>query len=77
MPLADTLRKLRNVTYEYNADSGIWANAGNIAIVIDEDQLSPEGMKYINSLTSDIEPNIDFKPEYVKPTAVIKHIEKL
>lgn len=41
MPLADTLRKLRNVTYEYNADSGIWANAGNIAIVIDEDELSP------------------------------------
>lgn len=49
----------------------------NIAIVIDEDQLTPQGTKFINSLTSDIEPNIDFKPEYVKPTAVIKHIEKL
>lgn len=77
MPLADTLRKLGNVTYDYNADSGIWASAGTIAIVIDEDQLTPQGTKFINSLTSDIEPNIDFKPEYVKPTAVIKHIEKL
>ena len=77
MPLADTLRKLGNVTYDYNADSGIWASAGNIAIVIDEDQLTPQGTKFINSLTSDIEPNIDFKPEYVKPAAVIKHIEKL
>ena len=77
MPLADTLRKLGNVTYDYNADSGIWASAGTIAIVIDEDQLTPQGTKFINSLTSDIEPNIDFKPEYVKPDAVVKHIEKL
>ena len=49
----------------------------NIAIVIDEDQLTPEGTKFINSQTSDIEPNIDFKPEYVKPDAVVKHIEAL
>lgn len=47
----------------------------NIAIVIDEDHLSPQGTKFINSLTSDIQPNIDFKPEYVKPDAVIKQIE--
>ena len=75
MPLAETLRKLKNVSYEYNADSGIWASAGKVAIVISEDQLSPAGEAYINSLTSDIEPNIAFKPEYVKPGAKIEEVE--
>lgn len=73
--LAGALRNASNVTYEYNADSGIWATIGNIAIVIDEDQLNQQGIDFIRTILSDIEPNIAFKPEYVKPNATIQQIE--
>lgn len=74
--LADALRNASNVTYEYNADSGIWATIGDIAIVIDEDQLNQKGIDFLSTIYSDIAPDITFKPEYVKPDAKIKQIEK-
>lgn len=52
-----------------------WATIGNVAIVIDEDQLSQTGIDFIASIPSDIAPNIAFKPEYVKPDAKILQIE--
>lgn len=75
--LANALRSASHVTYEYNADSGIWAIIGNVAIVIDEDQLNQKGIDFLNTIYSDIAPDIAFKPEYVKPDAKIKKIEKL
>ena len=75
--LADALRSATNVTYEYNADSGIWASIGNVAIVIDEDQLNQKGIDFLSTIYSDIAPDIAFKPEYVKPDAKINQIEKL
>ena len=75
--LANILRNASNVTYEYNADSGIWATIGNVAIIIDEDQLNQSGIDFISGIESDIAPDIAFKPEYVKADARINQIEKL
>ena len=75
MPLAETLGKLKHVSYEYNADSGIWASTGNVAIVIDEEQLSPAGVEFMKGILSDIAPDIAFKPEYVKADAVILDVQ--
>lgn len=73
--LRAALQSASNVTYEYNADSGIWATIGNSAIVIDEDQLSKQGVDFISTIMSDIAPDIAFKPEYVKSDAKILRIE--
>lgn len=73
--LKAALESASNVIYEYNADSGIWAAIGNVAIVIDEDQLTQAGIDFIAAIPSDIAPNIAFKPEYVKPDAKILQIE--
>ena len=73
--LKAALEAASNVTYEYNADSGIWAAIGNIAIVIDEDQLTQQGIDFISAIPSDIAPDIAFKPEYVKADAKILKIE--
>lgn len=75
--LRSALESASNVAYEYNADSGIWATIGNVAIVIDEDQLTQQGVDFIATITSDIAPDIAFKPEYVKPDAKILSIEAL
>ncbi|MDD6075391.1 MAG: hypothetical protein PUB84_01380 [Bacteroidales bacterium] len=74
--LADALRSAKGVTYEYNADSGIWATIGNVAIVIEEDQLNQKGIDFLSTIYSDIAPDIAFKPEYVKADAKILRIEK-
>ena len=66
--LAETLRKAKGVTFEYNADYGVACNIGKVYI-------TKAGLDYVNSLTSDIEPNIDFKLEYIKPSAKIKDFE--
>lgn len=73
--LKAALESASKVTYEYNADSGIWAIIGNIAIVIDEDQLTQQGIDFIAAIPSDIAPDIAFKPEYVKPDAKILSIK--
>lgn len=74
--LRAALQSATKVTYEYNADSGIWATIGNVAIVIDEGQLTQQGIDFIAAIPSDIAPDIAFKPEYVKPDAKILSIEK-
>lgn len=74
--LVAVLRGSKGVAYEYNADSGIWAHVGNVSIIIDEDQLNAKGIEFINSILSDIEPNLAFSPDYLKPDAKILQIEK-
>lgn len=74
--LVAVLKAAKSVTYEYNADSGIWAHIGNVSIIIDEDQLNKKGIEFINSIPSDIEPNLAFSPEYIKPDAKILNIEE-
>ncbi len=74
--LVAVLRASKGVTYEYNADSGIWAHVGNVSIIIDEDQLNAKGVEFMSSVLSDIEPNLAFSPDYLKPDAKILQIEK-
>ncbi|MDE5633299.1 MAG: hypothetical protein K2I51_01355 [Muribaculaceae bacterium] len=71
------LKAAPEVYYEYNADSGIWAQIGNVAIIIDEDQLNQKGTEFISSILSDIELDIAFSVDYLKPDAKIRNIEKL
>lgn len=70
------LRAAKDVSYEYNADSGIWAHIGNVSIIIDEDQLNQKGIEFMSTIYSDIEPNLQFSPDYVKPDAKILTIDK-
>lgn len=74
-PLAETLRKAKGVTFEYNADYGVACNIGKVYISIPDEDITKAGLDYVNSLTSDIEPNLDFKLEYIKPSAKIKDFE--
>lgn len=74
--LVAVLRAAKSVSYEYNSDSGIWAHIGNLSIIIDEDQLNQKGIEFLSTIYSDIEPNLKFSPDYVKPDAKILKIEK-
>lgn len=76
--LAEALRAAGKVTYEYNADNGIWAHVQgkHVSIVIDEAYLNARGQKIVNALTSDIEPDVALSPDCFKPTAKIRRIEK-
>lgn len=76
--LAEALRAAGKVTYEYNADNGIWAHVQgkHVSIVIDEADLNARGQKIVNALTSDIEPDVALSPDCFKPTAKIRRIEK-
>lgn len=74
--LVAVLKAHKNVTYEYNADSGIWASIGSVALVISEDDLNEKGVAVISKLTSDIEPNVPLTPDCFKPSAKVTTIEK-
>ena len=77
-PLAATLRKAKHITWDYNADYGVCAMVGNVMVVIDEaEDLTDEGKKVTAAITSDIEPGIKFSVDYIKPTAVIRQVEKM
>jgi hypothetical protein len=72
-PIVETLKKFKNVTWEYNADCGVIAYIGNVWIVVDEaDDLNAKGIEFMKGIYSDIEPNIQFSIDYIKPTAKIK-----
>jgi hypothetical protein len=72
-PIVETLKKFKNVTWEYNADRGVIAYIGNVWIVVDEaDDLNAKGIEFMKGIYSDIEPNIQFSIDYIKPTAKIK-----
>lgn len=74
-PIAETLRKFKSVTWDYNADFGVTATVGNVWIVIDESDLTENGQEIINAIPSDMENNISFSVDYIKPAAKITQIE--
>lgn len=76
--LAATLRKAKHITWDYNADFGVCAMVGNVMVVIDESEdLTDEGKKVTAAITSDIAPGIKFSVDYIKPSAVIRQVEKM
>lgn len=75
-PLAETLRKAKGVTFDYNADYGVSAVIGKVIIPIPDEAINKAGQEFVNSILSDISPNIDFKLEYIKPSAKITDFEK-
>ena len=74
-PLAETLKKAKGVTFDYNADYGVSAVIGNVVIEIPDEDITKEGMDFVNTILADISPNIDFKISYIKPSAKIKDFE--
>lgn len=74
-PLAETLKKAKGVTFDYNADFGVSAVIGNVIINIPDEDITKEGMDFVNAILADISPNIDFKVSYIKPSAKIKDFE--
>lgn len=73
--LAETLRKFNNITWDYNADFGVTATIGNVWLVIDESDLTQKGQDIINAIPSDMENNIPFSVDYIKPSAKINRFE--
>lgn len=74
-PLAETLKKAKGVTFNYNADFGVEACIGNVCISIPDEDITKEGMDFVNAILADISPNIDFKISYIKPSAKIKDFD--
>lgn len=74
-PLAETLRKFSKITWDYNADFGVTATVGNVWIVIDESDLTEKGQEIINAFPSDMENDIAFSADYIKPSAKINRFE--
>lgn len=75
-PLAETLKKAKGIRFEYNADFGVDVVIGNVMIRIPDEDITKEGENVVNAIPSDIEPNLDFKISYIKPSAKIKDFEK-
>lgn len=75
-PLAETLRKMKGVNYSYSADNGVFAEIDGYGIPIPEEDMTKAGTDFINAILSDIDPNIAFKPDFIKPSAKIKDFEK-
>ena len=74
-PIAATLRKFNDIHWEYTADYGITAYVGNVGIHIDEyEDLTAQGMEFMKGVYSDIEPDLKFSVDYIKPTAKISQI---
>jgi hypothetical protein len=72
-PIAETLKKFKKISWEYNADFGIIARIGDAWIVVDEaDDITPQGREFMNTITSDMVPDLQFSINYIKPTAKIK-----
>lgn len=73
--LVETLKKFKNITWDYNADFGVTATVENVWLVIEETDLTQAGQDIINAIPSDMENNIKFSVEYIKPSAKIGQFE--
>ncbi len=73
--LAETLRKFKKITWDYNADFGVTATIGNVWITIDESDLTQKGLDIINAIPSDMENDIAFSVDYIKTSAKITQFE--
>ena len=74
--LVATLRQFANITWDYNADFGVTANVGDYWLVISDDDLTPQGLEVINSIPSDMENDIKFSIDYIKPTAKVGEFQR-
>lgn len=74
--LAATLRRFKKITWDYNADFGLSAIAGNWLIHIPDDALTIKGEAVINAIPADIAPDIEFSIDYIKPTAKVTAFER-
>jgi len=74
-PLAETIRRAGKVTWDYNADYGVTCTIGNVWIVIPDEDLTEKGQSIINAILSDMENNISFSADYIRPEAKIKSFE--
>lgn len=73
--LVETLKKFKNITWDYNADFGVTATVENVWLVIEETDLTQAGQDIINAIPSDMENNIKFSIEYIKPSAKVGQFE--
>jgi len=71
----NTLRRHKNITWDYNADFGVIANVEGMWFVVDEEDLTPQSQKIINAIPSDMENSINFSIDYIKPTAKVGQFE--
>ena len=76
-PLAETLKKAKGARYEYNADFGVDVVVGNVMIRIPDEDITKEGQDFVNTIPSDMDPDIAFKVSFIKPSAKIKDFEKI
>lgn len=74
-PLAATLSKFDKIIWDYNTDFGVTATIGNVWIVIDDRDLTEQGQNIINAIPSDMENDISFSVNYIKPSAKITQFE--
>lgn len=73
--LVETLKKFKNITWDYNADFGVTATVGNVWLVIEETDLTQAGQDIINAIPNDMENNIKFSIDYIKPSAKVGQFE--
>lgn len=76
-PLAETLKKAKGARFEYNADFGVDVVVGNVMIRIPDEDITKEGQDFVNTIPSDMDPDIAFKVSFIKPSAKIKDFEKI
>lgn len=75
LPLAETIRKAGKVSWDYGVDNGLYCNFGKVSLVIGDDDITAEGLDKLNALVSDINVDIDFSADYIKPSAKIRYFE--
>lgn len=75
--LVKVLKAAEKVTYDYSADSGIWAAVGDVYIVIDEEDLNAKGHKIISGLISDMVSDVALSPDCFDPAATVADIQPL
>lgn len=73
--LVATLKQAKKITWDYNIDFGVVANIGNVWIAIDDSDLTQKGRDIINAIPSDMENDISFSIDYIKPSATINSFE--
>ncbi len=73
--LVATLKQFKKITWDYNADFGVTATIGNVWITIDESDLTQKGLDIIHAISSDMENDIAFSVDYIKPSAIIQVLE--
>lgn len=75
LPLAETIRKAGKVIWSYGVDNGLYCSFGKVSLVIPDSAITKAGLAKLDALTSDINPDIDFSVNYLKPDAKITYFD--